>query len=363
MTFKISNNSVNKHVTLDQLTQGLDKVKDKKKIDRITLIFNQYNTNTEKSSVAALDLNEQVALMNDLHRADGDGKGKDFDGKVSGKGLKKAGLAGEYKAYKDFMEAYQKAVGNENTYELTFKDDKSDGKAIIETTAQKKDTIDGQEFIEQHQYLNNDKARLTYQTAEGTFSYDPKGHLTRQTTADNQAIIYKAYTSDAKNAPAGVIVVRDAENNRTTLELQEDGTYLNKSDGTLYKLNNKGIPEKYTPPEPTKEEAAPEVVEQQVEKPTRPTTRKLVKMTAGWKNQKLKPDDDTKTKFNKMNNAEEVLAELLKEQGGEFNDNLLADLIKNNPSVFNPEGTIYSDAQWDKLDFPKDLSRYKKSSV
>lgn len=358
MTFKIGDNSVSKRVTLEQLTQGLDKVKDKKKIDRITLIFNQYNTNTEKSSAGALDLNEQIAFMNDMHRADGDGKGKDFDGKISGRGLKKAGLKGEYKAYRDFMEAYQKAVGDENTYDLTFKDGTQDGKAFIGTTAERKGTVDGQEFTEQHQYLNNEKAKLTYRNADGTFNYDPQGHLTRQTTAENQIIMYMAFTGEAKNAPAGRIVVRDKDNNRMTLELQDDGTYLNKEDNTLYKLNDKGIPEKYTPPEKPKEEPPQQVVE----KPSRPTQRKFIKMTAGWKNQKVKPDDETKAKFNTMSNAQEILAELLKENGTAYNDNLLADLIKNNPSVFNSEGLIYNDADWNKLDFPKDLSKYEKSS-
>lgn len=358
MTFKIGNNAVSKRVTLEQLTAGLDQVKDKKKIDRITLIFNKYNTNIQKGSAEALDIDEQVALMNDLHKADGNAG--DFDGKVSRRGLKKAGFTGEYKAYRDFMEAYQKAVGEtQNTYDLNFKDDTIDGKQIIETTAKRSDTVGGQDFTEQHQYINNQKARLTYQTADGTFSYDPQGHLTRQTTADNQTIMYQAYTSDAKNASAGRIVVRDADNNRTTFELQEDGTYMNKDDNSLYKLNDKAIPEKYTPPEPPKEPPAPEPVEPTIQKQARPTQRHLIKMTDGWKNQRVKPDEEMTAKFNSMSTAGEILAELVKDKDGINQETLRADLIKNNPSVFNSDGIIYSDARWERLDFPSNLSRYK----
>ena len=362
MVFKIGDNSVNKSVTLEQLTQGLDKVKDAKKIDRITLIFNRYNTNTNKSSSDALDLNEQVAFMNDMHKADGDGKGKDFDGKISKKGLKKAGLEAEYKAYKDFAEAYQKAVGDKNTFDLTFKDGTIDGKAFVETTAERKGTIDGKEFTEQHQYINNDKAKLTRQTADGTFSYDPIGRLTKQITSDNQTVIYKAFTSDAKNATAGVIVTRDKDNNRAESHLQDDGTYQNKADNSLYKLNDKGIPEKYTPPvvEDKSDIETSKDASETVEKPKRPSSRKLVPMTAGWKNQKVKLDDDTKAKFNAMSKADEVLADLIKDKADGLDiDKLCADLIKNNPSVFDPStGQVYSDARWDRLDLPKDLRNY-----
>ena len=37
---------------------------------------------------------------------------------------------------------------------------------------------------------------------------------------------------------------------------------------------------------------------------------------------------------------------------------LLADLIHNNPSMFDKDGNVYADAKWEKLDFPTDLSKY-----
>ena len=42
MGFEIDNNIIGKKVTLEQLTAGLDQVKDKKKIERIKQILNKY---------------------------------------------------------------------------------------------------------------------------------------------------------------------------------------------------------------------------------------------------------------------------------------------------------------------------------
>ena len=101
MGFEVGNN-VNKKISLEQLTNGLDAVKDKKKIDRITQIFNKYNTNVEGYSENVLDLDEQISIMSDYHKAD-----KNKDSNISRRDIRKAGFAGEYKAYRDFMEAYQ----------------------------------------------------------------------------------------------------------------------------------------------------------------------------------------------------------------------------------------------------------------
>lgn len=432
MGFEIKNN-ISKNVTLEQLTAGLDKVKDKKKIDRITQIFNKYNTDTQKNSATALDMDEQIALMNDLHKADGNGKAENFDNKVGRRGLKKAGFAGEYKAYRDFVEAYQKAVGDtRNTYDLRFKDGTIDGQQYIETTAKKSGTVEGQKYTEQHQYIDNQKAKSTYQNADGTFSYSPKGQLLQQ-TVDGATIKYRQYDSDARNAKPGIITVLQGDS-VTTVKLQEDGTYLNSDDNSHYRLNQKGLLDEFTVDDKNRvtsevwgehsfeysyanddtqpfiidvdggERAgntggksytysgkeniystgsgesmeyytfdakkreftpteAPQPVKPAVQKQTRPTQRHLIRMTAGWKNQKVKPDEETTAKFNAMSNASEVLAELIKDKGDGINqETLLADLIKNNPSVFDADGVIYSDARWDRLDFPKDLARYQTIS-
>lgn len=429
MTFRIGDNTVSKKVTLEQLTAGLDPAKDKKKIDRITLIFNQYNTNTNGSSVDALDLDEQVALMNDLHRADGDGKGKDFDGKVSGKGLKKAGLAGEYKAYRDFIEAYQRSVASDvNTYNLTFKDETLDGTPFIETSAVQQGETTRTEF--QYNNLSGSAARVltTQSDTEGTRSFDPQGRLTRQ-VKDGTTVSYLQYDSDARNAKAGIITVSEKVDDPVmTVKLQEDGTYLNEADNSHFRLNRTGFLDEFVIDDKNRvtneiwgensfnytydgeniepstvtinqgetdevvfnregelytsmngevkeyfqfdkkkrlftQTDAPQPKEPPVKKHSRPTTRTLIKMTAGWRNQRVKPDADMTAKFNAMSKADEVLTELTAKFDGQLDTTkLLADLIKNNPSVFDANGIIYSDARWNRLDFPSDLTAYEIKS-
>lgn len=433
VSFKIGDNTVSKQITLEQLTAGLDKVKDKKKIDRITQIFNQYNTNTNGSSLDALDLDEQVALMNDLHKADGDGKGEDFDGKISRRGLKKAGLAGEYRAYKDFIEAYQRAVADDvNTYELSFVDDTFDGTPFTETKA----VQEGETMTVEHQYNNlsgqTEKRATTITDEVGAFSTDPKGRLLRQ-TIDNVTIQYRGYTSDAKNAKPGIVIVSEqGVDERLTLKLQDDGTYLDEANNSHYRLDRSGIPQEFIVDDKNRitaeiwgdnqfdytydgenvepatvtvnkdaeneavytrendlytsmsgdtkkyftfdadkrqftqtEPPAPEVPpEPPVQKQTRPRNQKYIRMTPGWKNQHVKPDEALTAQLNAMSKADEVLTELVNrnEQFKDTNLNreqLLSDLIKNNPSVFDKQGVIYTDARWNRLDFPKDLSAYK----
>lgn len=429
MTFNIGDTAVSKNLTIEQLTAGLDKVKDSKKIKRITQIFNQYNTNTNGNSATTLDLDEQVALMNDLHRADSNGKGEKFDGKISGRGLKKAELTGKYKAYKDFIEAYQKAVASDvNTYELTFKDATLDGTPFVETTA----VQTGETVTVEHKYNNisgkTELSRTVITNEDGSFCTDPKGRLLRQTIG-GVTIQYCGYTSDAKNAQAGIIVVNEQDSGeRMTLKLQDDGTYLNEADQTHFRLDRLGIPNNFTVDdknritaefwgdnlfdytyegEDTKPSSvtlnkgdedeitftregelytsmnnevkeyyifdtenriftqieAPQPKQKEVEKPQRPTSRHYIKMTAGWKNQRVNPDETLIAQFNAMLQADEVLTELINrnEQLKDKNLNreqLLADLIKNNPSVFDKDGIIYSNAKWDKLDFPQNLSSY-----
>lgn len=414
MTFKIGD-TVSKKITLEQLTAGLDPAKDKKKIDRITQIFNKYNTNVEGRSADALDMDEQVSIMNAYHKADGDN-----DNHVSRRSLRKAGFAGEYKAYRDFMAAYQKAVGEtQNTYDLTFEDGTVDGEAFTQTTA----TQAGENLTVQHEYVNSQKLKSTYDGAEGTVSYSPKGQLLQQ-TIDGATIKYRQYDSEAKNAAPGIILVSSGEGQQR-LELQEDGTYMDKTDNSHYRLNDKKLLDQFTVDDKNRitaevdgdnvfqytyeddaqepstitlnantdgqmvftrendlyvlqngdkkeyftfdaeqrvftETEAPKPV---IKKQARPTQRHLIKMTAGWKNQKVKPDEDMTAKFNSMSSAQEVLAELVKGHEGNLDqETLLADLIKNNPSMFDSDGKIYSNALWDRLDFPKNLASYEKNT-
>ena len=146
MGFEVGNN-VNKKISLEQLTNGLDPVKDKKKIDRITQIFDKYNTNAEGNSEKILDLDEQVSIMSDYHKTD-----KNNDGQISRKEIRQAGFAGEYKAYRDFMEAYQNALGEEESkkFELTINDETIDGQPYSDIKASQNATVNGDEVLIQH---------------------------------------------------------------------------------------------------------------------------------------------------------------------------------------------------------------------
>ena len=86
-------------------------------------------------------------------------------------------------------------------------------------------------------------------------------------------------------------------------------------------------------------------------------------MTNGWRGQRQKLDNEMVSKINSMYTASEVLAELLKSdeyKGANVDEaRLCADLIYNNPSMFDKDGNIYSDANWSRLDFPRNLTAYK----
>ena len=105
----------------------------------------------------------------------------------------------------------------------------------------------------------------------------------------------------------------------------------------------------------------PEIVKPQYQRGDR------VHQTATWKNQRLGEEKAQKLGLNDLNTAEEALDKIISADENLKDKNinkekLLADFIKNNPSVFvrsgESQGVIFSDAKWGRLDFPKDLSEY-----
>lgn len=423
MGFEVGNN-VNKKISLEQLTNGLDPVKDKKKIDRITQIFDKYNTNAEGNSEKILDLDEQVSIMSDYHKTD-----KNNDGQISRKEIRQAGFAGEYKAYRDFMEAYQNALGEEESkkFELTINDETIDGQPYSDIKASQNATVNGDEVLIQHQYISGNaqtrRAKTTITTTDREASYSPKKQLLQQ-KVDGKTYRYRQYDSDAKNATPGVIVVLDSENQRQTVKLQSDGTYFDESGNSHYRLNKKMLLDEftlddknrvtserlddknfdYTYSENKTTPASIKVTDNQKQqkvytnekdliystennnikeyfnfdqktkvftktdaprpnKHERQITGKKIRMTNGWRGQRQKLDNEMVSKINSMYTASEVLAELLKSdeyKGANVDEaRLCADLIYNNPSMFDKDGNIYSDANWSRLDFPRNLTAYK----
>lgn len=418
MGFDIGN-KVAKNISLEQLTKGLDPTKDKKKIDRITQIFNKYNTNTEGSSAQKLDIDEQVSIMSAYHKSD-----KNNDNHITRNSLRKAGFSGEYKAYRDFMEAYQKATAEtSNTFELKFKDDIQDDKTTTSIKATQNTEIEGKTSSIEHDYVvsenQNKKIKTTLTSENGQISYTPKGQIIRQKVGDT-TLRYN-YDNEAKHAKPNIIKLQTPES-YDTVKLQDDGTYLDDSNNKHYRLNNKKLLDEFTVDDKgrvtkeiykdkefsykynedstqpasinvtqdnkettyTKEKDVYSVTTEnkkdyykfdsqnrefipteapKPDKQNRPQAKHLIRMTQGWKNQRINKDNSLTEQLNTMSTADEVLTALV-EKNEQFKetklnkDALLSDLIKNNPSMFNAHGEIYSDAVWEKLDFPSNLSKY-----
>ena len=416
MGFDIGNN-VSKRISLEQLTKGLDPTKDKKKIDRITQIFNKYNTNAEGSSAKVLDMDEQVSIMTAYHKAV-----KNGDNNVTRSGLRNSGIKGEYKAYRDFMEAYQNAVGEtQNTFDLSFKDEKVDNKLISQVNAVQNTEVEGKKLAIEHEYINSDegnkKVKTTLSSEDGQVSYTPKGQMIRQKVGDSTLNYH--YDNEAKNAKPDIITVRTPETYET-VKLQQDGTYFDDKNNVHYHLNNNKLLDEFivddkgrvtneiygekeysynydeTSNQPTsikvktndnkeveytnekgvystnkkeyynfdakKREFSP-ADPPKPDKQNRPQTKHLIRMTQGWRNQRINKDNSLTEQFNAMSSADEVL-NVLVSKNEKFKDTKLntetlrADFVRNNPSMFTKDGEIYADAKWEKLDFPTDLSKY-----
>ena len=416
MGFDIGN-IVSKRISLEQLTKGLDPTKDKKKIDRITQIFNKYNTNAEGSSAKVLDMDEQVSIMTAYHKAV-----KSGDNNVTRSGLRNSGIKGEYKAYRDFMEAYQHAVGEtQNTFELSFKDEKVDNKLISQVNAVQNTEVEGKKLAIEHEYINSDegnkKVKTTLSSEDGQVSYTPKGQMIRQKVGDS-TLNYN-YDNEAKNAKPNIITVRTSETYET-VKLQQDGTYFDDRNNVHYHLNNNKLLDEFivddkgrvtnefygekeysynydeTSNQPTsikvktndnkeveytnekgvystnkkeyynfdakKREFSP-ADPPKPDKQNRPQTKHLIRMTQGWRNQRINKDNSLTEQFNAMSSADEVL-NVLVSKNEKFKDaklnteTLRADFVRNNPSMFTKDVEIYADAKWEKLDFPTDLSKY-----
>ncbi len=421
MGFDIGNN-VNKSLSLEQLTKGLDPTKDKKKIDRITQIFNKYNTNVDERSAQVLDIDEQVSIMSDYHKAD-----KNNDGHITRNSLRKAGFSGEYKAYRDFMEAYQNALGDsKNTFDLNIKDMTVAEKPVSQIKAVQKTQVGGKDLSIEHDYIadenGNKKIKTTFSGEDEMISRNPKGQIIRQKVGDT--VLSYHYDNESKNAKPTIINIRSDESYNTA-KLQDDGSYFDDKNDSHYRLNNKKLLDEFTVDsngritdefygdneyqytygydsamQPssitvtndntgdakvytqekgvysvmngdkkeyydfdtnTREFSAAEAPKP--DKQNKPETKHLVKMTNGWRNQRINKDGELSEQLNVLYSADEVLKKLVEnnERFKEANLNdksLLADLIHNNPSMFDKDGNVYADAKWEKLDFPTDLSKY-----
>ena len=110
-----------------------------------------------------------------------------------------------------------------------------------------------------------------------------------------------------------------------------------------------------TPPEAKPDS---ETEASQDNRPARPQKRDLVPIAPEWKMQRMGDAKAKELKLHELKTAQEVLDVLIKQDKYKIDndaqkDVLLADLIKYNPSIFNEKGEVYSDALWDRFDFPE----------
>lgn len=197
---------------------------------------------------------------------------------------------------------------------------------------------------------------MTQQKLTEEFVLDDKNRTTAEVFGDNQL----DYTYAENETTPATITVTDNQNQQKVYNHEKDLIYSSQNGDNKEYFNFTQATRSFTPttaPKPDKQE--------------RVSTGKKIRMYDSWRNQRQKLDDATKEKFNSMSTASEVLGDLINKpeymSGGKpipfDKENLLKGLIYNNPSMFDKEGNIYSNADWSKLDFPKDLRAYVKTDV
>lgn len=120
-------------------------------------------------------------------------------------------------------------------------------------------------------------------------------------------------------------------------------------------------PEKVTPTE-EKAQVADQVAP---EKPAK-EARGKIHLPSQWNN-RVSEDLRTELKLDEALDADAALEKLAQKQGVDLTkiqaDKLKADLIKYNPSVFNPDGKVHDSAVWGNLDFPENTGELYKEGV
>ena len=130
--------------------------------------------------------------------------------------------------------------------------------------------------------------------------------------------------------------------------------------------NNPPVVEPTPVTTPVVEEEPAPVTTPTVTKINGPRTRARVAIAQDWKNQRLDNGVAEQLQLNDTSTVDEVLDKLLSQSKYNNIDKskldrtaLLNDLKNYNPSVFNKaDGVVWANANWSRLDFPSDLSRY-----
>ena len=276
-------------------------------------------------------------------------------------GVKKDAQGNTFR-YDDKARVIQQNVGGVRTQYVQFSGENADATPTIVKQGGLTFNLDAN-FDDAGLYISEEggKIQAARMNSAGSLvpvEMDDAGRITHETINE----VGFSYTYEGENEDPSTIITSKQVDGKT-----ETKTYT--KEGELYSTGDAGNKQyskfdykthEFTPaqsPEPAK----PEIVKPHYQRGDR------VHQTATWKNQRLGEEKAQKLGLNDLNTAEEALDKIISADENLKDKNinkakLLADFIKNNPSVFvrsgESQGVIFSDAKWGRLDFPKDLSEY-----
>lgn len=197
-------------------------------------------------------------------------------------------------------------------------------------------------------------ARLNNKGTLEPVEIDNKNRLTKETFNN----VEYSYTYNENETIPATITTKSAQGEPHSVQFTKEGG--------LYTISS-GRTKQYFTFDAEKHEFMPAMPPQKYILKPQYSRNAKVHQTEIWRNQRLGAPKAQELGLNDLNTAEEVLDTIINAddnlKGKNINrEQLLADFIKNNPSVFvqsgDSKGVLFSDAKWDRLDFPKNLTSY-----
>lgn len=192
---------------------------------------------------------------------------------------------------------------------------------------------------------------------------DNYGRITNETVEDKGRFAYR-YSDDPQSETPQKILVTNGDT-QTYYVRQDDGSYQLKNGAP----ETKGKSYNYDPDSHTFTEVKPKEPEYKRQAEAQNYQQHALRKYSSndWRNARVDFDSEqlkeSAAAIKSSVNADELLDKMLQAKGVDKSKidvaSLKADLIHNNPSVFADNGDVWSDAKFNKLDFPKDLKNYQ----
>ncbi len=350
MSFEIGKKISMDGITLEDLLKG---VKSEKEKQNVISIFNRFNTdNSDENGKQVLDRKEQNALYSFLAKL------SFGDGNVTRKDVRdeneQSSTKNKYSQIRDFVAAFERViVGSQKTIDAkNFVIGEDGGYSVTEDNGivttynskneviEKKDSL-GRKLFEigafdkkfSYKYNNDDPNAKPFQVtivkSNGrTEDYFYIDRLDCYYSYTNSSYDYFTLGPNIMLQSSQVDMMPKIMNSNSATNTQEQGQSQQTSQ-TQIEQQNYEIPDN---------------------RPMMPAKRSRVHMPKEWNNRQTSlPEGIQESKT-----ADEVLEKLLPSGvtlTDEQKNQLKADLIKYNPSVFNAAGQVYKNALWTKLDF------------